>query len=107
MTARIVEVPTIPGLVTSLASGWIDDGMRSGIPREDWGAVVTLYGGAADPVAEFTGTENGRNARVLVLDRQGRVGWFTDRGYSASQAIEVAALLQTLRGEKAEPGTGG
>lgn len=107
VTARIVEVPTIPGLVTSLASGWIDDGMRSGIPREDWGAVVTLYGGAADPVAEFTGTESGRNARVLVLDAEGGVEWFTDRGYSASQALEVAALLGALQADEAGLETGG
>lgn len=107
VTARIVEVPTIPGLVTSLASGWIDDGMRSGIPREDWGAVVTLYGGAADPVAEFTGTESGRNARVLVLDQGGRVAWFTDRGYSASQAIEVASLLEKLQSGEPVSGLGG
>jgi hypothetical protein len=90
---RIIEIPTIPGLLPSFASGWIDDGMRSGIPREDWGLVVTLYGDAARPVAELTGTERGRLTRVVVLDAEGRVAWFDDEGYSARKALEVAELF--------------
>jgi len=100
LEAPIVEVPTIPGLVPTLVSGWIDDGMRSGIPREDWGAVVTLYGSAAKPVAEFTGTEFGRRTRVLVLDAGGEVVWFNDEGYSASKVLEVAALTARLRAQR-------
>ena len=95
--ARILEVPTIPGLVTGLASGWIDDGMRSGIPQEDWGAVVTLYGSAAGPVADLTGTEKGFLTRVIVLDRDGQVVWFDDEGYSARKALAVAELIERLR----------
>jgi hypothetical protein len=94
--AALLEVPTIPGLLPTMASGWIDDGMRSGIPREDWGSVVTLYGGAAEPVAEMTGTENGRLARVLVLDAEGRVVWFDDEGYSARKAMAVADLVASM-----------
>ena len=37
----IREVPTIAGLVPGMIGGWIDSGMRRGIPKEDWGAVVT------------------------------------------------------------------
>jgi len=91
----IIEVPTIPGLVPSLASGWIDDGMRAGIPEEDWGAVATLYGDRATPVAKLTGNK-GSNARVLVLDPEGEIVWFTDRGYSATQALEVARITKAL-----------
>jgi len=97
--ATIVEVPTIPGLMPTLASKWIDDGMRAGIPEEDWGAVVTLYGSSAKPVAEFTGTQHGQRARIMVLDGQGVVVWFSDRGYSATQAMEVAELVIELNGE--------
>jgi hypothetical protein len=95
--ATIVEIPTIPGLLPTMASGWIDDGMRSGIPQEDWASVVTLYGSAARPVAELTGNENGKNTRVLVLDAEGRIVWFDDTGYSARKALAVAELVSTLR----------
>lgn len=94
--ARVVEVPAIPGLLPTMASGWIDDGMRSGIPREDWAAVITLYGEAARPVAEFTGTTNGRLARVVVIDGTGQVVWFDDTGYSVRKALEVAELIGEL-----------
>lgn len=94
--APILELPTIPGLGGTLASGWIDDGMRSGIPREDWGVVVTLYGEAARPVAALTGTEQGQLARVIVLDSSGNIAWFDDMGYSARKALAVAALIKEL-----------
>lgn len=94
---RVLELPTIPGLVPSLASGWIDDGMRSGIPREDWAVVVTLYGAAAKPVAELTGTQNGRIARVIVIDANGIVVWFDDSGYSVRKALDVAGLIKGLK----------
>ncbi len=91
--AQLLELPTIPGLAPTIASGWIDNGMRSGIPQEDWGAVVTLYGKAAKPVAELTGTENGRLTRVVVLDANGEIIWFDDSGYSVSKAMQVADLV--------------
>ena len=98
---RIMEVPTIPSLVASFASGWIDDGMRAGIPEEDWGAVVTLYGSAATPVAKLTGNA-GSNARVLVLDTEGEIVWFGDRGFSATQALEVARITRALTASATE-----
>ncbi len=93
----ILEIPTIPGLVPSLASDWIDDGMRSGIPKEDWSIVVTLYGSAAKPVVELTGNENGQNARVIVLDPAGKIAWFDDTGYSARKALEIEKLLNSFQ----------
>ncbi|MBL8803125.1 MAG: hypothetical protein JNN27_14065 [Planctomycetes bacterium] len=93
---RIYEVPTIPGLLASGASGWIDDGMRSGIPPEDWKSVVTVYGSKAEPIAKLTGNEPTRNGRVLLLDAEGRVQWMHDRGYSASKLLELAARAREL-----------
>jgi hypothetical protein len=96
--ARVLELPTIPDLVPTIASDWIDDGMRSGIPEEDWGVVVKLYGSAAEPVAALTGTTNGRLPRVLLLDAGGKVVWFHDRGYSAAKAMELAEAAARLTG---------
>lgn len=96
VSVQIVEVPTIPGLVPTSVSKWIDDGMRSGIPQEDWGSVITLYGNAAAPVAKLTGTKNGQLARVIVLDAEGAIVWFDDEGYSATKALEVADVVAGL-----------
>jgi outer membrane protein assembly factor BamB len=74
--------------------------MRAGIPHEDWGTVVTLYGAAANALSEFTGTENSQNMRVLALDAQGVVRWSHDRGYSAGKLLELDALVNSW----AQPG---
>ena len=94
--APLVEVPTIPGLLPGMASGYIDDGMRGGIPPEDWALVVTLYGSDASTVAAFTGNELGNNARVLLLDANDRVAWFHDRGYSASLVMDLDRAFREL-----------
>ena len=61
------ELPTISGLIPGLFSGSIDDGMRSGIPNEDWAIVVTIYRDA-ETVEQFFGNENPLPARVVLLD---------------------------------------
>jgi hypothetical protein len=95
LDCAILEVPTIRGLVPSWISSRIDDGMRSGIPSEDWAAVVTLYGAAATDVVALTGNEKGRNVRVALLDSEGTVRWFHDRGFSAGKLLELRqAFLQ-------------
>lgn len=94
----ILEVPTIPGMLPGLAAGWIDEGMRGGIPPEDWASVVTVYGAGAKELAAFTGTELANNGRVLLLDGAGRVVWFADRGYSATGVSELDARARALVG---------
>lgn len=94
--AKILEVPTIKGLVPSLISGRIDSGMREGIPSEDWASVVTVYGSGAGDLVEFTGNEKPRNMRVVLLDAEGRIRWFHDRGFSAGKVVELDALVRSL-----------
>lgn len=96
---RLYEVPTIPGLAPSLFAGRIDEGMRSGIPSEDWGSVITVYGDGG-AIAKFTGTENGLPGRVLLLDAQGKVVFFHDRGYSIGA---MKKLLEALRALETHP----
>ncbi len=94
--ARIFEVPAAAGMIPRLISGTIDAGMRSGIPSEDWASVVTLYGSSADAVVEFTGNEKPRNMRVFLLDADGKVVWFHDRGFSASKLLELGEVADGL-----------
>jgi hypothetical protein len=93
---RVFEVPTIPGMVPRMIAGTIDDGMRRGIPEEDWGGVVTLYRDAAR-VAEFTGNENGLTGRVVLLDEEGEVVFFHDRGYSVGALQKLRDALAARR----------
>lgn len=94
--ARVVEVPTLVGRMPRLFAGKIDAGMRSGIPSEDWSSVVTLYGEDAERVRAFTGNEGGRNMRVLLVDGDGRVRWFHDRGFSAGKLLELDRAARAL-----------
>ena len=75
------EIPTIQGLFPRMFKTRIDSGMRSGIPEELWGGVITIYGDGAQ-VQQFTGNESANTARVVLLDENGRVIYFHDRGFS-------------------------
>lgn len=99
--AQLFEVPTVSGVVPTVLGDTIDSGMRSGIPREDWASVITIYGDGAT-VERFTGTERGLNARVLLLDENGKVIWFHDRGFSPSVALQLDARVRALA-SAAEP----
>jgi hypothetical protein len=90
------EVPTLPGLAPGAFANFIDSGMRRGIPSEDWGAVVTVYGDAAR-IAEFTGNREGLPGRVLLLDGEGRVVYFHDRGYSVGALEKLRAAIASLK----------
>ena len=92
---KILEVPTINSPVPKLYKNQIDEGMRSGIPEADWGSVVTVYGDAKS-VVKLTGNENGRNARVLLVDGAGKIVWFQDHGYSARLMSELDAKVREM-----------
>lgn len=90
------EVPAARGMAARLASGFIDGGMRRGIPKAEWGAVATTYGATAESIAEVTGTESPRNARVILLDGAGVIRWFHDQGFSAGTLIALREALASL-----------
>ncbi len=96
LRVKVLELPTIPGMFPRMFSGAIDAGMRRGIPDEDWQSVVTLYGDAA-PVARFTGNADGLPGRVLLLDREGRVAFFHDRGFSVGTLRRLQEVLAAIR----------
>ena len=92
---RVLEIPTIKGLVPTMIRGTIDDGMRAGIPEEAWSDVVTVYGDAG-AIVELTGNERPQNTRVVLLDGDGQVVWFHDRGYLPNLALELVAAARAL-----------
>lgn len=86
------EIPTIKGMAPRMFKGFIDNGMRKGIPKELWKGVVTVYGDG-DAIQQFTGNQNPNNARVMLLDTEGVVTYFYDRGFAVEALNEVRALL--------------
>lgn len=90
------EVPTIEGLVPGMFAGVIDEGMRGGIPSEDWGSVVTVYDDA-EPIADLLGRAPTSNGRIVLLDASGVVVWFHDRGYSAGKLKELDDFVRAMK----------
>lgn len=86
---NVFEVPTIQGWLPSLVASKIDEGMRSGIPEELWRVVVTIYDDA-DKIIDFLGNEDPLNARLVVLDAEGKVVYFHDRGFSVPALNELS-----------------
>ena len=93
------EIPTIQGLFPRMFKSTIDNGMRKGIPKELWGGVITIYEDGAT-VQEFTGNENPNNVRVLLLDKQGKVIYFHDRGFSVLALNELRNKLELSCNQK-------
>ena len=80
---NVFEVPTIQGWIPSLIQSKINNGMRSGIPKDLWKVVLTVYKDA-DQIVSFLGNTNPKNARAIVLSEQGKVLYQYDQGFSVS-----------------------
>lgn len=91
------EVPTISNPVWRPLSGWIDGGMRGGVPQEKWPSVVTLYGDAPT-LRRFLGDRGGFVTHAVLLDGEGRVAWFGNEGFSEAAGRELLAVLSRLEG---------
>lgn len=88
----VYEVPTIQGLFPRMFSTLINNGMRSGIPKPLWKGVVTVYQDG-EQVQAFTGNDKPNNARVVLLNPQGKVIYFYDQGFSVDALNTLRALL--------------
>lgn len=91
----IVEIPTIESLGARLAKNFINNGMRRGIPQEDWAAVITVYEDA-EKIRAFLGNSGGRNAHVALVNAQGSLQWFHNRGFSPKIAMELDEKARSL-----------
>lgn len=99
---RCFEVPVIPQLTWRPLAGWIDAGMRGGVPRDSWGHVVTLYEEGA-VVRDFVGDRGTDTAHVVLLDGGGTVAWFCDTGFSEEAGRALLDALETAEG-RSDPG---
>jgi hypothetical protein len=93
-SVNVYEIPTIKGMLPRMFKTFIDGGMRKGIPKQLWKGVVTVYADG-DKIQRYTGNKNPNNARVLLIDRDGKVLYFYDKGFSVDALKEVRALLKS------------
>lgn len=94
----LYEVPTIAGALWRPLAGWIDSGMRGGVPDDKWSSVVTLYGEDAARLRDFLGDQRGYSTSVVVLDAKGQVVWLNAEGYSDERGRELSEILRRLIG---------
>jgi hypothetical protein len=93
----VYELPIIPSLVWRPLQGWIDGGMRGGVPASLWSTTVTLYGeGAA--ARDFIGDSGGLRTQVVLLDDAGVVAFHDAGGYSEDAAACLKAAVAALAG---------
>ena len=92
---QIVEVPTIAGMMPQMVQGFINSGMRSGIPESDWASVVTVYEDAPKIIAAL-GNERPQSAYAVLLSKDGRIVWSSNIGYSAGQILELKKTVESL-----------
>ena len=90
------ELPIIPSLVWRPMKGWIDGGMRGGVPPGLWSRVVTIYddGGRA---RSFVGDGGGLHTQVVLLDADGVVAFHDAGGFRDDAAERLAAAAAALR----------
>ena len=86
------EIPSIQGMFPRMFKTQINNGMRAGIPKELWKGVITLYADG-EAMQAFTGNEQANNARVLLINTQGQVLYFYDRGFSVAALNNLRAVI--------------
>jgi len=94
ITLSVYEIPTIQGLFPRFFSTKINNGMRKGIPKELWKGVITVYKDGAK-LQNFTGNKNPNNARLLLLDSNGKIIYFNDKGFSVKALNDLISKIES------------
>ena len=90
------ELPIIPSILWRPMKGWIDGGMRGGVPPGLWSRVVTIYDDG-DRARTFVGDGGGWRTQVVLLDAAGVVAFHDAGGFRDDAADRLAAVAATLR----------
>ena len=91
----VYEIPMIGSLAGRLMGGFIDAGMRSGIPEARHPYVVTWYG-TYKRYRNILGMDDLSAAYLFLLDKNGRIRW-RGQGFSDSVGLEeLFGMTRTL-----------
>lgn len=95
VTIPIYELPAIKNPFAGWFKDRIDQSMRDGIPRELWRDVITIYEDG-DKIQKYTGNITPKNGRIVLIDAQGTVVHFYDRGFSVAALNELNEKIEEL-----------
>ena len=84
------EIPLIKRIWKPL-QGWIDGGMRSGIPEGRHNNVITYYGDIR-PYKRHLNVDDTADAYVFVIDKAGRIR-YVERGYASPEKLQELKKL--------------
>lgn len=82
----IYEIPMIDGMFWKVMSGFIDEGMKAGIPEEKHDNVATFYGSTFD-IRKKLNMDDKSLGYVFLLDEEGKIIW-RERGYANEEGLE-------------------
>ncbi len=94
---RVLELPVIPAILWRPLQGWIDGGMRGGVPRPQWSNVITVYEDGAT-VRAFVGDRGAAVAHAVLLDAGGTVRALETDGFDDDDAARLSATIAELAG---------
>lgn len=99
---RVIETPTISSLYWGWMAGFIDGGMRSGIPDPDARArTITLYTNV-NKFREALGLESKDTIYAILLDEEGRVLQIAEGDYSTEKFAQLLNSKSQIH-ERTEP----
>jgi hypothetical protein len=93
----VYELPIITSRLWRPLQGWIDGGMRGGVPTSLWSTTVTLYEQGAT-AKDFVGDSGGLRTQVVLLDSAGVVAHHEAGGFSDGAAARLRAAVSALAG---------
>ena len=78
-------------------SGWIDAGMRSGVPKNKHDHVATYYGPLTE-YFDYFGVDDSGKVYVFLLDPEGNIIWKTSGRANENTFNELRALMREKTG---------
>jgi hypothetical protein len=88
----VYEIPAIQGTIPIIFSTAFDNSMREGIPENLWKGVITVYEDG-ETIQAFTGNVIPKNARVVLLNNNGKILYFYDKGFSIDALSQLRSIL--------------
>ncbi len=83
------ELPMIDGYFWKIFSGFIDEGMKAGIPEDKHDYVITYYGDTSK-FRKQLGIDDRNLAYVYLLNEDGRIVW-SGKGFADEEGLDNMA----------------